>query len=181
MIPVHHPGIHIEARRMQSDDYLERRIDWSEHPGKAKWDLKLQVTRLHSATRIEWALSWQRVGWNRNLSSSHISCQWQKEVMLLDWGLEDIWWLGFNNSSASKLKISSRVELDLGGMQFDVATSEKVSSGVGGGDGWGPGASRLSFYQKSPNVEVSLEEFEQFALDRLHGMHLSHFRSAGGS
>jgi hypothetical protein len=66
-------------------------------------------------------------------------------------------------------------------MQFDVATSNKVSFGVGGGDGGGPGASRLCFYQKSPNVEVSLEEFEQFALDRLHGMHLFNIRLFGGS
>ncbi|CAM6091310.1 unnamed protein product [Calypogeia fissa] len=55
-------------------------------------------------------------------------------------------------------------------MQFNVATSKKVPVGGGGflGDGGSStGGSRLSFYLNSPQGEVALEEFEQFALDRL--------------
>lgn len=33
----------------------------------------------------------------------------------------------------------------------------------------GPGVSKLSMYREPPLVEVSLEEFEGFAIDRLHG------------
>ncbi|CAK9864565.1 unnamed protein product [Sphagnum jensenii] len=62
-------------------------------------------------------------------------------------------------------------------MEFKTATNRRLSNaastglygtGVGGGGaGAGGGASRLSLYQVAPCVEVSIEEFEQFALDRL--------------
>ncbi|MCO5583928.1 hypothetical protein L7F22_037846 [Adiantum nelumboides] len=46
-------------------------------------------------------------------------------------------------------------------MDFQVASNKHLSSG--GTDAH----SRLSFYLTAPSIEVSLEEFEQFALDRL--------------
>lgn len=62
-------------------------------------------------------------------------------------------------------------------MEFKTATNRRLSNAAstglygtgvgGGGGGGGGGASRLSLYQVAPCVEVSIEEFEQFALDRL--------------
>jgi len=61
-------------------------------------------------------------------------------------------------------------------MEFKTATNRRLSNaastglyGTGGGGGGG-GAARLSLYQVAPCVEVSIEEFEQFALDRLRGV-----------
>ncbi|KAL2612907.1 hypothetical protein R1flu_024599 [Riccia fluitans] len=50
-------------------------------------------------------------------------------------------------------------------MEYKVAGNKRTSFGDGG-DGGGV-SSRLSFYQNSSDVDVSLEDFEQFALDRL--------------
>ncbi|KAL3680139.1 hypothetical protein R1sor_023095 [Riccia sorocarpa] len=50
-------------------------------------------------------------------------------------------------------------------MEFKVSGIKRGSLGDGG-DGAGV-SSRLSFYQNSSDVDVSLEDFEQFALDRL--------------
>ncbi len=65
-------------------------------------------------------------------------------------------------------------------MEFKTATNRRLSNAAstglygtgvgGGGGGGGGGASRLSLYQVAPCVEVSIEEFEQFALDRLRGV-----------
>ncbi|KAJ7524492.1 hypothetical protein O6H91_17G007600 [Diphasiastrum complanatum] len=54
-------------------------------------------------------------------------------------------------------------------MDFRVATSKRLSGDGGplGGSIVADTGSRLSLYETAPNVEVSLEEFEQFALDRL--------------
>lgn len=61
-------------------------------------------------------------------------------------------------------------------MEFKTATNRRLSNaastglyGTGVGGVGGGGASRLSLYQVAPCVEVSIEEFEQFALDRLRG------------
>ncbi len=59
-------------------------------------------------------------------------------------------------------------------MEFKTATNRRLSNAAstglyGTGVGGGGGASRLSLYQVAPCVEVSIEEFEQFALDRLRG------------
>lgn len=52
-------------------------------------------------------------------------------------------------------------------MEFKVAGGRRTSFGdasdVGGVQ------SRLSFYSNSSDVDVSLEDFEQFAMDRLRG------------
>eukprot|EP00250_Pteridium_aquilinum_P035747 c9887_g1_i1 orf=648-2051(-) len=50
-------------------------------------------------------------------------------------------------------------------MDFRVGSSNRLSSGGLGATTGTP--SRLSFYLTAPSLEVSLEEFEQFALDRL--------------
>ncbi len=59
-------------------------------------------------------------------------------------------------------------------MEFKTATNRRLSNaastGLYGTGGGGGGASRLSLYQVAPSVEVSIEEFEQFALDRLRGV-----------
>ncbi len=60
-------------------------------------------------------------------------------------------------------------------MEFKTATNRRLSNAAstglyGTGGGGGGGASRLSLYQVAPCVEVSIEEFEQFALDRLRGV-----------
>ncbi len=57
-------------------------------------------------------------------------------------------------------------------MEFKTATNRRLSNAASTGfygTGVGGGASRLSLYQVAPCVEVSIEEFEQFALDRLRG------------
>eukprot|EP00850_Spirogloea_muscicola_P025993 SM005127S17657 [mRNA] locus=s5127:94:900:- [translate_table: standard] len=58
-------------------------------------------------------------------------------------------------------------------MDFNVTSSRKTASaGLAsplGNGGQAIPASRLSMYQAAPQGEVSLEEFEQFALDRLQG------------
>jgi len=60
-------------------------------------------------------------------------------------------------------------------MEFKTATNRRLSNAAntglyGTGGGGGGGAARLSLYQVAPCVEVSIEEFEQFALDRLRGV-----------
>jgi hypothetical protein len=42
----------------------------------------------------------------------------------------------------------------------------------------GPAAT-LSMYNEAPLVEVSLEEFEEYAIDRLHGSYAGHCESLG--
>lgn len=57
-------------------------------------------------------------------------------------------------------------------MEFKTTTNRRLSNAASTGlygTGGGGGASRLSLYQVAPCVEVSIEEFEQFALDRLRG------------